>query len=320
MFRYSVFGLKVSSEIELPELYSCDFDSPDVEIRFGAVPQRIPNTEVRAGWLDMSADACLLRVPDVGRYLIEKGKTITIDAAHTTDARSSDIDIRLFVLGSSLGNLLHQRKSLPLHISAVMTPHGVIGFTGPSGAGKSTLGGWFMKQGRRALFSDDVAALHCPENPRRLFAGPRRLKLWLDAMEQLNFDVNSASKVISHKPKYQIIGDQTIEPEPLPLIAMVELARHPSPSPPTLQRLRGKAAFDVMMGSVYRPMVGDWFHSHERMVGSIASLCSKIKVYRFIRSWSLDQLSKDLDFLAEQIEVIEPRFITSEPEGVIFDG
>ena len=40
--RYSAFGLTIESEMELPELPSCDAAGPaDVEIRFGAVDERL---------------------------------------------------------------------------------------------------------------------------------------------------------------------------------------------------------------------------------------------------------------------------------------
>jgi len=304
VYRYSVYGLNIASDIELPELYSLEFESADVRIRLGTVPRSLLSPDIRTDWIDLGQNSCLVRVPRVGRFLIEDGESITIEVAHLSDGPDPLIDLRSYVLGSALGALLHQRGSLPLHIAAVMTAHGVVGFTGPSGAGKSTLGGWFMKRFERPLFSDDVAALNFPEDSLRLFAGPRRIKLGRDAIDHLGFDTRSASRLASKNSKYQVLVEQPVLPEPNPLIALVELARHNVPEHPALERLQGKDAFDVIMGAVYRPIMGDWFQKHDRMVRLIASLCDSIEVYRFTRSWSLDRLSADLEFLADRIEAI----------------
>ena len=48
-------------------------------------------------------------------------------------------DVRVFLLGSCIGALLHQRGILVLHAGAIHTDKGAVLFTGPWGIGKSTL-------------------------------------------------------------------------------------------------------------------------------------------------------------------------------------
>jgi len=304
VYQYFVYGLKVSSEIELPELYPFEFQLADVHIRLGAVPQGLRSPVIHTDWIDLAHKACLLRVPRVGRLLVRNGETITIDVGFFPKDSDLAMELRLIVLGSALGALLHQRGSLPLHIATVMTAHGIVGFTGLSGAGKSTLAGWFLKQRQRPLFSDDVAALDFPEDSLRLSPGPRRLKLGLDTVERLGLDAGRASRLSSNGSKYQIVVNQTVAPSPGPLIAIVDLARHASPAAPLFEPIRGKDAFDVIMSAVYRPIIGDWFHGHDRMVRMIVGLCDRTEVYRFTRSWSLDRLAADLEFLADRVEAI----------------
>jgi hypothetical protein len=138
---YEVFGLKIRSEIPLPELQPMENpNDPDVTIR------RSPVAAWRNG-LEKWDDALVLAVPEVGRYRIEGGDEILVDQ----DRGAPDRNLRLFLLGSAFGALLHQRGLLPLHANAVQIDGKAVAFMGASGAGKSTLAAWFYDQGYRII-------------------------------------------------------------------------------------------------------------------------------------------------------------------------
>ena len=69
-----------------------------------------------------------------------------------------DANIRLYLLGSAMGVLLHQRGLLPLHANAVEIDGKAFAFMGASGSGKSTLAAWFHDHGYR-IIADDVCAV-----------------------------------------------------------------------------------------------------------------------------------------------------------------
>ena len=99
------------------------------------------------------------------------GNQIVIDAA--PDA--TDRNVRLFLLGSALGALLHQRGLLPLHANAIDLGGGAVAFSGHSGAGKSTIAAWFHDRGHRIL-ADDVCVVGFDQSGRALVhAVPRPL-------------------------------------------------------------------------------------------------------------------------------------------------
>jgi len=298
---YKVYGLHVCSALKLPELEEVEETIADVNIRVGSVPSSLPNAARRTREIDVGKKTYLLRVPGVARYLVEGGRRITLQPLSDETLAPKVADVRLFLLGSAFGALVHQRGLLPLHIAAILTADGITGFTGPSGAGKSTLAGWFLQRRGVDLFSDDVSVL-CPNDDRlMLHPGPRRLKLWHDALDLLGFDRSQARQDLSNTPKYQVWPEHSKAPPAAPLVRMVELARGEKQATPSLERLRGSEAFDVVMRSIYRPATGGWFQDSGKLVRSIASICSSIEVQRFSRSWSLERLSSDLEFLETQL-------------------
>src|SRR5436190_16514472 len=72
---YCVFGLKIRSELALPELFPASGDGdPDVWIDLGSVP----NGKDSPIGLTVDGDEAILVVSDVGRFRISGGKAITV--------------------------------------------------------------------------------------------------------------------------------------------------------------------------------------------------------------------------------------------------
>jgi hypothetical protein len=97
-------------------------------------------------------------------------------------------NVRLFLLGSAMGMLLHQRGLLPLHANAVEIDGKAVAFMGPSGIGKSTLAAWFHDRGHRVI-ADDVCVVRFDEEGHPWAEpGLPRLRLWRDALESSGRD------------------------------------------------------------------------------------------------------------------------------------
>jgi len=135
MHHYTAFGLQIASEPELPGLMP-GAGIPDVTIRFGEVPEHLPEPLKGKGVAyEISGDHFLLRVPGVARFLVSRGQEMLIERENGTD----DIDISLFTINTPIGALLYQRGFLPMHASAIEINGGCVMFTGVSGVGKSTI-------------------------------------------------------------------------------------------------------------------------------------------------------------------------------------
>ena len=184
VFDYSVFGLRVRSSFRLPELFLAEGDGqPDVTIKTGPVAE----CDSGDNGLRAKDGALLLDIPDVARFRISNGNTITVDADIDTPERN----VRLYLLGSAFGAVLHQRGLLPLHANAVEIDGKAVAFMGASGEGKSTLAAWFHDQGYRVI-ADDVCVVRNGdvERPYAL-PGVARLRLWQDALEASGREVGS---------------------------------------------------------------------------------------------------------------------------------
>ncbi|MGN6849784.1 MAG: hypothetical protein ACTHJK_09980 [Sphingomicrobium sp.] len=175
-FDYSIFGLRVRSSLHLPELLPAIGDGqPDVTIETASVPdERSPGQD-----LSVVNDGLVLVIPDIVRFRISGGNAIIVDAERGTPERN----VRLYLLGSAFGALLHQRGLLPLHANAVEIDGKAVAFMGASGEGKSTLAAWFHDQGYKVI-ADDVCVVRTGEDGKPYaLPGVARLRLWQDALE-----------------------------------------------------------------------------------------------------------------------------------------
>ena len=139
---YFVFGLRVRSELALPELGpagTLESDAPVVTVRTGSAGPDIEKPSHVGPTFQVGMDDYLLDVRNVARYRVRRGDEIVVEPA----AGSTERDVRLFLFGTVLGALCHQRGLLPLHASAIVANGRAIAFSGHSRAGKSTLAAFF---------------------------------------------------------------------------------------------------------------------------------------------------------------------------------
>ena len=193
-FDYSVFGLRVRTELALPELFPAEIQGePDVTIRLGTI-----ESGQRAPGLHALGDGLLFVATEAGRYRIAGGREIIVEP----NAGAPDPNVRLFLLGSAFGALLHQRGLLPLHANAVEIDGKAVAFMGPSGAGKSTLAAWFHDCGHR-IIADDVCVVEFDEGGRPMaLPGLPRLRLWREALEASGREAAAFTPSFSGNPEF----------------------------------------------------------------------------------------------------------------------
>jgi hypothetical protein len=241
---YRLFGLALRSEIDLSGLAPCaEIGVPDVEISYGPIAA----AEATPGYSE-TAEGTLLSIPDVGRYLIREGRQIVIDPA----PEASERNLRLFLLGSAFGALLHQRDLMPLHANAIMIGESAVAFCGHSGAGKSTIAAWFHDHGHQIL-ADDVCVIGFDSSETALVRpGIARLRLWREALESRGRAVEDYERSFDGMDKYDVPTHQ-IPQAPLPLAAIYLLGRSPEDQhKAAIKRLSGVEAVDELVSNTYR--------------------------------------------------------------------
>lgn len=283
-YTFRVFGLNVRSDIPLHELPASEIaGAVDVTVKCGSVPQ--PDDE-RVGYLQLE-QGTVLNVPDVGRYLISGGRQITLDPAATASERN----VRLYLLGSAFGALLHQRGIVPLHANAIDIGGRAVAFSGHSGAGKSTIAAWFHDRSYRIL-ADDVCAIQFGEDDRPLaYPGIPRLRLWRDALEARGRVAEDYARSFGEAEKYDVPTGSDETPAPLPLARIYMLVQAEERSA-TVRRLRGAAAVNALVSNTYRGAYVNTINRTADHLMQCVRIAQKVPIYEVQRVWGFDVLEQ----------------------------
>jgi hypothetical protein len=176
MYSYLAYGLRISSELLLPELLDDD-GSADVFVRLdkiarGELQPQLPGILYRA-----TPRECCFVYESITSLIIRDGREIIVEPAPGVEAR----ELNNIVTGPALGVLLQQRGRIVLHASAVALNHHAVGFLGGPRWGKSTTAAAMLGRGHEVV-TDDVLAvdIESAANPI-VFPGFPQLKLWPEA-------------------------------------------------------------------------------------------------------------------------------------------
>ncbi len=177
--QYTAFGLRIASELKLPELIrSSSGMVEDVVIRqadLTAWSDRLEQTN-----FVMQGERFMFQIPGTAIYAVREGKEIEVCIHSGADMET----VRLFVLGTCMGVLLMQRRILPIHGSAIVIGGKAYAFVGESGTGKSTLAAAFRQAGYQ-MVSDDVIAVKTTASAPIVYPAYPQQKLGLDSLLQL---------------------------------------------------------------------------------------------------------------------------------------
>ncbi len=302
MYFYRTYGLVIASELVLPELVVVPAtDAPDVTIILGSVPEVLEGATYSDRYFQVAGNVCHIVAKGVARYRIEEGQRIVVDA----EPGVADGDVRLYLLGSALGAVLHQRQCFPLHVSSVVTPNGVWAFTGASGAGKSTLAANLHYKFGWPLLSDDVGViLPNPSEPVVFHAGPQRLKLWQDTLEQLNISQDDLTPDLIRIKKFHIKLDTGFQQQSKALRTLVLLERANPSESASLIPVNGLDSFKVIMTAIYRPNFASHLNDSTGIFKVFSLLSRNVQVYRYRRPWNLSSIESSLEPLLGRIKVM----------------
>jgi hypothetical protein len=221
---YEAFGMKINSEIPLPELAQFIVNKNtliDIEIKIkdlsGIWDLKSGNTRK----LFIDKERVVFEVKDLAIFSIEEGNKIFVSPINYDEDT-----IRLYLLGSCMGAILLQKKVLPLHGSAVVINGKAYGFIGESGAGKSTLALAFSNKGYKILTDDIIAISHTVKSslPYVIPSYPQQ-KLWQESLKEFGVESKQFRSIQGRETKYCVPMSSQYYAEPLPLAGIFELIK-----------------------------------------------------------------------------------------------
>ena len=298
MLHYHAFGLKLESDVALPELHGGSGPA-DVIIRLARSAGARPVVPAR---LEGSGGQITLYLEDMS-FTVTGGRAIDIVAPRGRNEN----DIRLWLLGSVMAVLLHQRGLFSLHANVVALPEGgVAAFGGPSGVGKSTLAALLDRRGF-AVLGDDLCAVRIDGAGRPMvFAGIPRLKLWSDTLALLGRSSAGLEPVASDLAKYHVPLEWASEAgvlTPVPLRRIYMLGPATRDDEDLITRLRGTAAAAAVLDNGFRWGVGQAVAGagSRAQFDQAMTIAREVAVFRVARRWGADQLLGEVAVVAAHL-------------------
>ena len=188
VYSYRACGLNIESDLRLPELdigHEPRFSSggADVVIRFDRLERFSHLARQQARHIRPTPEGIHLFWRDTGAFLVRDGREIVVDPIPGV----REPLLRLFLLGTTMAMLLHQRgEVVVLHGSVVAGAGQAVAFLGNKGAGKSTLAAAMHARGHD-LLSDDILAIDVRGESVMAVPSFPHLKLWPDSATSIGY-------------------------------------------------------------------------------------------------------------------------------------
>lgn len=295
VFNYVAFGLRIRSELRLPELVPAQFDQADLEIVFGSTGRPLP-ARVDGVRFDFAPPLYYLGWPEVAAFVVERVGRITVEPAPEVEPNLLPFPL----LGPVMALLLHLRHMLVLHASAVEIGGGSATFLGDKGAGKSTTAAAFVQAGHRLVTDDLLAITFDDAQEPRVESGFPQLKLSAEAGAAL--PIAGAQRLPLVFPEFEKNQFR---------LAQSDVAKHVTPSriyvlerggdKATVTRLGRAEALAAVMRFSYvarfgpAAMTDGWAAVHFRQCAALASYAAVSRL----------QVPADLTRLAELLALVE---------------
>lgn len=269
MFSYRISGLNVASEVAFGGTIAASaVDMVDVHVRQGSVPDALDQpTHSGPNW-QIAGDRLLLEVPGVVRMLVTAGGEILFE---TLEGTTPD-DAAIFLSGTGMGMILHQRGLLVLHASAVRVGEKAVLFCGASGAGKSTIAAALGEAGYD-LVADDFAAISLRDGVAFVEPDGRQHKLWQQAIERLDLGGRNAGAVRSNLSKFYVEPSRATDGA-LPIGGIFQLREARPPHVAGIERPNIVDAGLILRRNAYRPAMVKRLNQQQLYFAGAATLIS----------------------------------------------
>ena len=304
--RYGFGPFVFHSEIELPELSGLlELGAQEllpVNIHLGNFGDGAEGLVRVNQWIEVSESRFLLTVPEVGRYLARDGCEVLIAPAPGV----SEIDLRLYLLGSVFGALCHQNGLLPLHASAIDFEGRVTAFLGDSGAGKSTLAA-FMARCGYTVVSDDICLLgRQGRDELTVIPVAGWLKLWGGSLDGLGESPIEANRIMSKDDKFRVYLPNAMNvAKEIPRLSSLVFLKRPEIeqdiSPPRIEPISTVETVAELMNMTYLPYLADATGKRTELFRRCASIAGNVTAFRLIAPLGWDRMNETVELIKREV-------------------
>jgi hypothetical protein len=291
---YRLFGLTFASELELPDAEPAT-GTPDVRIHFGDAPQQLVAPVAAGRRWQASPGEALVSLAGIARLYITNGNDVSVarEPGATAD------DLAFAIMRSAIGPVLHQRRFLVLHASAIHPQEGpAIAVAGPTRSGKSTVLFTSLRRGWR-MITDDIAPIAAGASGEVcIWSGSPVVGLWRDTLDHFSVDADRLSVVRSRVSKFNY-RSQSGTQAGAHILGAVVLLEQEAKADLRCERLEGRQAFEATRANVRGLGLAeaqDRLGTFER----VAAVVNSIPVFRITRpSGDLTAADRIVDTIAE---------------------
>lgn len=205
----------------------------------------LSNPRLSRPHLQVDENDFFLKVHKVAGYRVRNGHQLQIHPHKDAD----ESDVNLFLNGSVLGAVLHQRAILPFHGSSFAYEGKGVIICGISGVGKSAVTAAFCQNGGR-LINDDITPVRINKEDVTILPIKTRIKLWDDSLQKLGIKNNGFEKIRPSLDKFYLPTAEVI-PEEQILNHLIVLSTH-NKEEFAVNEPDGMGKYNVLRNQIYR--------------------------------------------------------------------
>ena len=285
---YRIFGLTMGTSFPCPSLAEAAGDAvPDILVTEGAVAAGLDTPlEVGRSYQTKPGRFLWQGLPDSGRFLVEDGKSITVERYPGSEDRGICFDLLHTVMAAAL----RQRGLLVLHANAAVTNGRAVVVCGRSGAGKSTTLAALLERDCQML-SDDVTALRFgPQGQIEVLPGSSEFRLLEQAAKGLNIEVGMLPE---QRRKHAVPAGPRMATTSYPL-DRIYVVRPTEDESLQVSEFTGKDKFAVLVDCLYGPMHFEEHPTRHPLFWAIIEQTRIFQISRPISRWSTDDMMRTI--------------------------